>query len=424
MGQATAKATRAEPARHAAAAADSAWSRLRADPGLRLAIVVGVAMRVVLGVGALVSLAIHGTSGTSIEAHREAGTADGALTWPLVGPWEHWDGLWYLHIAGGGYPGGGSEAAFSPLFPGLVRLVAFVTGGDLGLAAWIVVTLAVIAGLWATWHLVDDVLGPAVARRTVLVMALYPAAFFLIAPYPEGLFLALSAGALLAARRQAWGWAGALASLAVLCRPQGAVVVVAMAVQAVAAVWRAQPAAGAPTALLSRGLALARRVGVRPVLAVAAPTAVLGSWFLYCRLALGLELGPLTALRQEWGHHSAWPWQVIADSVQSIATGQKSEEFGNLLAVVVIVALLPFMARRLPVAWTVYTVLALALSLANEPLYSPLMSLMRYVVVLVPVFALIASLRLPSWVWWVLGAAAAAAQGLLVDIFIHRLFVG
>ena len=52
------------------------------------------------------------------------------------------------------------------------------------------------------------------------------------------------------------------------------------------------------------------------------------------------------------------------------------------------------------------------------------MSFMRYGVTLVPVFALIASLRLPRWVWYGLGVLAAVGQGLLVDMFIHNKFVG
>src|SRR5215472_9988460 len=163
----------------------SVWGRLRDDPGLRFAVAVAVAMRAVLGAWALVSLALYG-SGHSPEAHLEAGTPEGSAAWPLVGPWERWDGLWYLHIAATGYPGGGSEAAFAPLFPLLTRMIA-VLFGDVSLGAWVVVTAALVAGLWAAWHLVDEILGPAVARRTVVVMALYPAAFFLVAPYPEGL---------------------------------------------------------------------------------------------------------------------------------------------------------------------------------------------------------------------------------------------
>ena len=407
----------------------SVWARLRDDPGLRLAVVVAIAMRAVLGAWALMSLALHG-SGSTFEAHVEAGTADGSASWPLVGPWERWDGLWYLHIASTGYPHEGSEAAFAPLFPLLTRTVAVLFGGDVSLGAWVVVTVALVAGLWATWHLVDEVLGPVVARRTVIAIAVYPGAFFLLAPYPEGLFLALSCGALLAAHRRAWAWAGVLTALAVLCRPQGAALVVALAVEGLAAL----RAGGSRGSLVPR----LRANGAGPLFAVALPAAALGAWFLYCRLALGLALGPLTALRSEWGHHFAWPWQVVGDSLGAVSA-EKPEEIGNLIVAAAIVALLPLMARRLPASWAVYAALALCFSLFNEPHYSPLMSLMRYAAVLVPVFAAIATLglgrrparsrppeRTPWWAvaaWVTAGLIALACQGLLVDRFVHHLFV-
>jgi hypothetical protein len=390
-------------------------SRLRGDPGLRLALQVTLAMRVLLGAVALISLAVHG-SGTTIEEHPDAGTPSGSALTPLVGPWERWDGLWYLHIAQDGYPQSGPEAAFSPLFPALVRLLAVITGGNVSLAAWLLTTVAAAAALWATWHLVADVLGPRVARCTVLLLALYPAAFFLIAPYPESLFIALSASALLAARRRHWGWAGVAASFAVLCRPQGAALVAALALEALLA-WRA-----ARRDHRGRWWTGLRAMGAAPVVAIAAPVLLLGGWFLYCRVALGLQFGELTALAN-WGHHWVPFWQVIADSAQSIADGNHPEEVGNLLVAAIVVALLPVMARRLPPSWTVYTAVGLALSLNNEPSFEPLMSLMRYVLVLVPAFALLATVHLRRALLVPLAVIAVGAQVVLVDRFVHHLFV-
>ncbi|HET9050734.1 MAG TPA: glycosyltransferase family 39 protein [Candidatus Dormibacteraeota bacterium] len=382
-----------------------AWARLRADEGFRLAVTVAVLMRVVLGIAALIVRAIQGPATGPLENHPEAATATTSPFWPLVGPFERWDGLWYLHIAGTGYPAHGPEAAFSPLFPLLVRVVSLPLGGRIGLAAFAVDTVAAVLALWAVWHAVDDALGSAVATRTVLLLSVFPGAFFLLAPYPEGLVLALAAGALLLARRRAWLAAGGLAALAALCRPQGAVLAPALLVEAVAAAgWRPL------------------RIGWRPLAAVALPAAALGAWFVYCMAALGLRLGPLTALTN-WGHRTVWPWQVLADSGQAVVEWRHSEELGNLCVALGLLLLLPLIARRLPPGWTAYTAVAIAFSLANEPMWTPLMSLMRYAVTLFPAFALVATWRLPRWAWVATGIVAAGAELYLLQSFVHRLFV-
>jgi Gpi18-like mannosyltransferase len=65
-----------------------------------------------------------------------------------------------------------------------------------------------------------------VAWRSVAALLLFPDALYLLGGYSESLFLALSCGALLAARRNALLLAGALAALATLTRLQGLVLLV------------------------------------------------------------------------------------------------------------------------------------------------------------------------------------------------------
>ena len=64
------------------------------------------------------------------------------------------------------------------------------------------------------------------ARRTVVLIAFFPAAVFFSAAYTESLFLALSVGVLLAARRERWALAGALGALAAATRSMGVLLIV------------------------------------------------------------------------------------------------------------------------------------------------------------------------------------------------------
>ena len=71
--------------------------------------------------------------------------------------------------------------------------------------------------------------GRAVARRSVLYLALFPTSFFLGAVYGESLFLALAVGTFALAERGRLGWAAITAGLALLTRAQGVALLPALA---------------------------------------------------------------------------------------------------------------------------------------------------------------------------------------------------
>ena len=125
-------------------------------------------------------------------------------------------------------------AAFFPLYP----LLAPGPRRARSLVAVAVSTVCFFAALVALHALTRIELGVEAARWTVLALAFSPMAFFFSALYSESLFLALSVGAVLAARCDRWAWAGVLGALAAATRTTGVLVLVALALLG----WR--PAAG------------------------------------------------------------------------------------------------------------------------------------------------------------------------------------
>src|SRR5207302_7078559 len=86
----------------------------------------------------------------------------------------------------------------------------------------IVVSLGgLLAALVMLERLVARELGAQTGRRTMMLLAFFPTAVFFSAVYSEGLFLALSIGAVYAARQDRWALAGIAAGLATLTRPTG-----------------------------------------------------------------------------------------------------------------------------------------------------------------------------------------------------------
>ncbi|MFE9659909.1 hypothetical protein [Streptomyces sp. NPDC005955] len=197
-----------------------------------------------------------------------------------------WDGRLYAEIAADGYPDGiaygadgeplGNNLAFFPLYPLLVRTLHRTTGLDVDAAALLVAHLAFLGALFAVHALITSLYGRRTADVTlVLVAVAQPMAVALVMAYSEALFLALAAGALLAARRGNWLAAGALGLLAGLTRPAAGALALALAVAVLGEVRRTRRLGWRPLA----GLVLACTGTPAYLLWVAERTGQLDGWF-------------------------------------------------------------------------------------------------------------------------------------------------
>jgi hypothetical protein len=144
----------------------------------------------------------------------------------LLGRWLQWDGTYYVNIARVGYAQT-SWTAFFPFYPFLTHLLAIPLGpGSELLSAMIISNLATLVAFIGLGCLValEGGTGRAISQ-TILVLTAYPLAFFLAAPYTEGLFLAGAVWALYAARRGWWTLGIVCTLLGGLCRPTGVILV-------------------------------------------------------------------------------------------------------------------------------------------------------------------------------------------------------
>src|SRR3954471_5185604 len=220
-----------------------------ASDAVRLAWRVALASRVLIWVAGIGALLVWGTSGREHDFDPSGLTRPfGAFGDLLVGPAARWDSSWYLGIADSGYAQDG-RTAFFPLYPLLVRAGGGRAGSPV-VAGVRVSGASLVAGLAALHSLTKLELGESAARWTVLALALSPMSFFFTAVYSESLFLALSTGALLAARRERWWWAGVLGALAAATRSAGIVLLVPLVVLA----WSARPRERLWLALVPAGL--------------------------------------------------------------------------------------------------------------------------------------------------------------------------
>jgi len=154
---------------------------------------------------------------------------------PVLNGWVRWDSGWYAAIADRGYPdpeqivqGQPRSTAFFPAYPLLIRIVA-IPVGDVHLAGLMIANVAFLLAVLLLYQMVAVSNGVPVARRTILLLLLFPFSFFFSAVYTESLFLLAAVAAFYFGQRRAWLLAGLFAALAGATRQAGVLVVAGLA---------------------------------------------------------------------------------------------------------------------------------------------------------------------------------------------------
>ena len=154
--------------------------------------------------------------------------------------WNHWDATHYLWLAENGYTAAGDNRValvFYPLYPWLVRGAAFFVH-DYMAAALVVSGFASIATGLLLRRLVLCDESEEVAWNAVWFLFIFPTSYFLHIAYTESLFLALTLGCFLAARKERWATAGLLGAAACLTRINGLILIPALATEVALQYWR------------------------------------------------------------------------------------------------------------------------------------------------------------------------------------------
>ncbi len=117
-------------------------------------------------------------------------------SWNLVGLHSHWDSDWYLDIAKNGYVFKGPEKlsniVFFPLYPALIFVFSFVTIGNADLAGWLISIIFLILSGYYLSKLVQEFHKKIDSQLVLMFLLIFPTAFFFNAIYTESLFLFLS----------------------------------------------------------------------------------------------------------------------------------------------------------------------------------------------------------------------------------------
>lgn len=286
----------------------------------------------------------------------------------LLAVWGRWDAVHYIDIATKGYEG--TDMAFFPLYPLLIRVVGAFAGDHL-VGGLLISNACFFFGLLFLYKLLEHDYDRAVARRAIFYVSIFPTAVFFSAVYTESLFFMLTVASFYYMRSHRWWLAAAIGFFAALTRVEGVLLVVPFAIE-----WYAQNRSAAQRSWVSLAAALLIPFGMS----------------LYMGYLWVLRADPLyfSHVQIHWNRHLAPPWVSIGDAVSKIAHAVKGQVVANELLELSFTALMIGVLiggwNRLRPSYVAY----LGLSILVPMCTSSLMSMPRFALVLFPMFAILA----------------------------------
>ncbi|WP_420894696.1 glycosyltransferase family 39 protein [Streptomyces alboflavus] len=294
---------------------------------------------------------------TGLLAVTAVAHATGQDTFRLLG--RSWDSRWYTGIAAHGYGRTlyfeptvvQSDLAFFPLYPGLIRAVTTVTPLSHGAAGLLVSWLAAGAAALGIYAVATRLYDRRTATVLVLLWGLMPHSVILSMAYTEPVLTALAAWSLYALLTGRWLWAGTLAALAGLARPNGFAVAAAVLVAAVCEIVR------------RRGRGVPHRLWTGALLAPLG----WGAYVLWVGARKGDVLGGYFAVQRGWGSRFDFGAGSLAFVKHLLLDGDKLVFSMTLVIVAVAVLLYALLvAERAPLPLLVYTGVLLLITVGGS----------------------------------------------------------
>ncbi len=298
----------------------------------------------------------------------------------FIDVWLRWDAVHYMNIAAFGYGGvGPGDSVFFPLYPYLAGFLARLGGINVTLAGLLLSSLATLLLLICLWELCLALFADrALARDALLLLALYPTAFFLHAPFTDALFLLCSVSAVLLMLRHQPLLAGLLACAAGLARPQGVLLLLPLGV------------------MLAQKLLRERRLPRWQEITglVLVPLGFLA--YILWRSSAGLS-GLASSLQTHSNVRFQNPLATLYTAIQRVISAPRGIEISELVSVLLFLAILIWMVAqprfRAQPALLLYAAITWLLITSKTTIGgAPLQSANRYVLHMFPVFIGLAAL--------------------------------
>lgn len=342
----------------------------------------------------------------------------------FIVPWHRWDTVHYVQVALEGYSRI-ENTAWPPVYPMLIALVGKLVPNPV-LAALLISNLAALAAYGLLYRLVEQDFGPETARRTLVLLTIFPAGFFLTAGYSEAVFLLVGVGSLWAARRGRFWLAAGMAAIAALVRVLGLLLIIPIFWEAAIQFETFRKLKEAGSIPVGMRAALAATPRLLPLTLIPLPYGIFALW-----IHFGLQAPwPWQTISSGWEMVYSAPWTgVIGNLTALAASGQGAviplgTTLLDLAAVVFGAGLLIAGARRLPVSYSLLAGVMLIASLSKVTTGNLLVSAARYLVPLFPLFIIQALTWNKRWLRLVWLGFSLTLQAVLLVVFWLGFWVG
>jgi Gpi18-like mannosyltransferase len=313
----------------------------------------------------------------------------------LLAVWGRWDAVHYLDVATHGYEG--TDVAFFPLFPLLIRIFGALTGNHL-VAGLLISNACFFFGLLFLYKLLEHEFDRTVARRAIFYVSIFPSAVFFSAVYTESLFFMLTVASFYYMRKRKWWLAGAIGFFAALTRVEGVLLIVPFLIE-----W----------------LSVHRERVVEGWRTLVAAALIPAGVFLYMAYLWVLrgDAMAFSHVQAHWNRHFAPPWVAFANSFATIAHAAQEQTVANqaleLAFTFLMIAILIGGWNRLRPSYIAYMGLSVLVPMST----SSLMSMPRFALVLFPMFAIMARWGEKPWINNAIVAFSLPLLGLFTVLF-------
>jgi hypothetical protein len=288
---------------------------------------------------------------------------------PWLEPWQRWDTTHYQAIAERGYSAFDTAYFTPPVYPFLMWGLAPLFGGNTLASGLFISGLAFLGCLLAFHRLALLEFGEETsAMRAAVYLAIYPAAFFLVAAYSESIFFLFAILCLFFIRKENWLAAGLFGGLASLTRIPGVFLLLPMGYAA----WQAwkKGSSSSWSSLLVMGSELV-------------------IYYSYQWFYLGQPPTAILAAQSQRGGYLTFPGLNILESTRRLINGPlESTNTFELFFTAIFIGFTILVWKKLPRVYGLYAASLMFFFLARMGNPEPLISMIRYTFEIFPVILL------------------------------------
>jgi Gpi18-like mannosyltransferase len=297
------------------------------------------------------------------------------------------DSAWLMNIAINGYEKEPFNTAtqhtwaYFPLYPLIWRWAAKLSG-DFPLTGMALSNFFLLAAL-ILLHRTVGAFGyeQGVADRTIFYIAAFPTSYFFSLAQTESLFLLLTVSCLYAAKRERWWLAGIVGALASATRFAGVFLLIPLGVL----YWQANRTAAVDTSPDSKRVPGKIKANIVALLLVPVGLFV---YMLYLKSVTG-DAFAFAHIQVAWGHSAGFFWRPILTYLRDplLLSVRWDFRLPNFAAAVMALVCAAVLLKRGEWALGLFAAVSILVPMSTQPL---LQSLARYVMVIFPIFVVLA----------------------------------